>query len=332
MSKLVVGVDLGGTQTRAVLANDEGRILSQRSTLTQAAEGPNAVLERICEQIELAADRQEFAAIGIGAPGATDPFNGVVIMAPNLPGWRNINLTRALSARFHVPIFVGNDANLAGLAEYRYGAGQKARHMIYITVSTGIGGGVIVRDRMLLGRQGLAGEIGHVTIDLSSEERGEVAVGTLEGLASGPNIARRARRALHAGAQSNLLQQLDGDIDALTPEMLGEAATAGDAFALEQFTITGRYLGIGIVNLLHTFNPQRIVVGGGVWMHCHRLMQKSMWETIRDRSNAPEYWQDLEIVSAALGEQVGLLGAVALAVGGLEDMQNAGQGSSELAL
>ena len=304
-----------------MLANVEGQILCQRTTLTQAADGPNAVLERICEQIELAADGREFAAIGIGAPGATDPFSGIVIMAPNLPGWRNINLTRALGARFQVPIFVGNDANLAGLAEYRYGAGQQARHMIYITVSTGIGGGVIVRDRLLLGRQGLAGEIGHVTIDLSSEERGEVAVGTLEGLASGPNIARRARHALHAGAQSSLLQRLGGDIDALTPEMLGEAAREGDTFALEQFAATGRYLGIGITNLLHTFNPQRIVLGGGVWMHCHRFMESAMWETIRTRSNASEYWQDLEIVSAALGGQVGLLGAVALAVGGLEDMQ-----------
>jgi glucokinase len=317
---LVVGVDLGGTQTRAVLANDEGRIISQKTTLTQALEGPNAVLERICEQIELAADGQEFAAIGIGAPGATDPFSGVVIMAPNLPGWRNINLTRTLNARFDVPVFVGNDANLAGLAEHRYGAGQDCSHMIYITVSTGIGGGVIVRNRMLLGRQGLAGEIGHMTIDLSAEERGEVAIGTLEGLASGPNIARRARHALHAGAESSLRQHIGDDIDSLTPELLGEAADGGDAFALEQFAVTGRYLGIGIVNLLHTFNPQRIVLGGGVWMHCRPYMEESMWGTIRARCNASEYWQDLEIVPAALGGQVGLLGAVALAVGGLEDM------------
>ena len=319
---LVVGVDLGGTQTRAVLANDEGRIINQQAALTQAQEGPNAVLERICEQIELAADGQEFSAIGIGAPGATDPFSGVVIMAPNLPGWRNINLTRTLNARFGVPVFVGNDANLAGLAEHRYGAGQDCSHMIYITVSTGIGGGVIVRNRMLLGRQGLAGEIGHVTIDLSAEERGQVVIGTLEGLASGPNIARRARHALHAGAESSLRQRIGDDIDALTPEMLGEAAGGGDAFALDQFAVTGRYLGIGIVNLLHTFNPQRIVLGGGVWMHCRSYMEKNMWETIRARCNASEYWQDLEIVPAALGGQVGLLGAVALAVGGLEDMSS----------
>ncbi len=320
MSMLVIGVDLGGTQTRAVLANEEGRIIKQRATLTQAQEGPNAVLERICEQIELAADGHEFAAIGIGAPGATDPFNGVVIMAPNLPGWRNINLTRALGTRFGVPIFVGNDANLAGLAEHRYGAGQQCAHMIYITVSTGIGGGVIVRDRMLLGRQGLAGEIGHITIDLSAEERGEVAIGTLEGLASGPNIARRARQALREGAGSSLRQRIGDDIDALSPEMLCEAAESGDAFALEQFAVTGRYLGIGITNLLHTFNPYRIVIGGGIWMNCHQFLEQTMWETIRTRCNAPEYWRDLEIVSAALGGQVGLLGAVALAVGGLEDM------------
>ena len=99
-----------------------------------------------------------------------------------------------------------------------------------------------------------------------------------------------------------------------------EAADAGDAFALEQFAVTGRYLGIGIANLLHTFNPYRIVIGGGIWMHCRQFLEQTMWETIRTRCNAPEYWRDLEIVSAALGGQVGLLGAVALAVGGLEDM------------
>ena len=318
---LVIGVDLGGTQTRTVLSDEQGQIVAQRVGPTLAHEGPNAVLERICEQIEDAADDRTFDAIGIGAPGATDPFAGVVIMAPNLPGWRNINLRKALSARFGVPIFVGNDANLAGLAEHRFGAGQGTNHMIYITVSTGIGGGVIVRGRMLLGRQGLAGEIGHVTVDLTAEEEGSVAIGTLEGLASGPNIARRARRALHQGAESILLEKYVDHVDAVTPELLNEAAQAGDAFALEQFALTGRYLGIGIANLLHTFNPQRIVIGGGIWMHCNQYLEETMWAEIRSRTNAAEYWQDLEIISAQLGGKVGLLGAVALAVGGLEDRE-----------
>jgi glucokinase len=203
--------------------------------------------------------------------------------------------------------------------------------MVYITVSTGIGSGVIIDGRMLLGRQGLAAEIGHMTIDASVEDAeasGDASVahvtthskrriGTLEGLASGPNIAARAQAALAAGAQSNVLTLTDGELSAVTPRILNEAARAGDGFARQQFAITARYLGIGITNLLHTFNPDRIVLGGSVWMHAHDLMEEVVWETIRRRAQSPEYWQALSIVAAALGDDVGLLGAVALAYDGL---------------
>jgi glucokinase len=238
-------------------------------------------------------------------------------MAPNLAGWRNVNLRQELSKHFDAPVFVGNDANLAGLAEHRYGAGRGCAHMIYITVSTGIGAGVISDNRMLLGQQGLGAEIGHMTIDVEAEQPGSNIIGTLEGLASGPNIARRAQAALRRGEQSQVLALAGGKIDAVTPELLNQAAHAGDGFALAQFRETGRYLGIGVTNMLHIFNPQRIVIGGSVWLHCHGFMADAIWETIRARAQSPAYWQQLEIVSAALGDDVGLLGAVALAVDGL---------------
>jgi glucokinase len=250
-----------------------------------------------------------------------------LLMGPNLPGWRNVNLVELLGAHFRTPIFVGNDANLAGLAEHRYGAGQGVRHMVYMTVSTGIGTGVIIDDRMLLGRNGLAAELGHMTIDITAETIGaeggcgtpasESIVGTLEGLASGPNIAKRAQLALAAGAQSAVIDLVDGELAAVTPHVLNDAARAADPFALEQFRITARYLGIGISNMLHIFNPDRVVIGGSVWMHTHDLMEEVLWETIRSRSQSPEYWQELSIVSAALGDDVGLLGSVALAHDGL---------------
>jgi glucokinase len=230
-----------------------------------------------------------------------------------LRDWHNIPLRRLLVQRFEVPVFIGNDANLAGLAEYRYGAGRRSSHMIYITVSTGIGGGIISGKRLLLGRQGLAAEIGHVTIDYSGEQEGRHEIGTLEGLASGPNLGRRARRALAGGAHSIVLEWVNGDIDAVTPKLLQQAAAEGDAFALDQFALNGRYLGVGITNLLHTFNPQRIVIGGSVWLHAQEFMITTMWETIRRRSKSPDYWNELEIVSAELGDDVGLLGAIALA-------------------
>ncbi|MCC6458196.1 MAG: ROK family protein [Caldilineaceae bacterium] len=333
MSDLVVGLDLGGTQIRAVLADAAGTVLARHNRLTEAHEGPRAVLDRIYATIAAVMPDGGVAAIGVGAPGPTDPYQGIVLMGPNLPGWRNVNLRQLLGDHFQTPVFVGNDANVAGLAEHRYGAGQGVRHMVYITVSTGIGTGVIVDNRLLLGRQGLAAEIGHMTIDAWVENGVEAGsgygsetqaggadahlIGTLEGLASGPNLAKRAQAALAAGAQSAVLKLAMGKLEAVTPRLLNQAARDGDPFALEQFQITGRYLGIGITNILHIFNPERIVLGGGVWMHAQELMAETMWATIRSRAQSPEYWQELSVVSAALGDDVGLLGAVALAHDGL---------------
>lgn len=317
MSDIVVGVDLGGTQIRAVLADQSGKIRARETMLTRAEEGSSAVLKRIRQAIDSVTGDKQIAALGIGAPGPTDPYKGVVLMGPNLPGWDHVNLCELLEDHVHVPVYVGNDANVAGLAEHRYGAGQGVAHMVYITVSTGIGTGVIIDNRMLLGVRGLAAEIGHITIDAAAEQHGDNVVGTLEGLASGPNIARRARMALGQGAQSSALVLAGNDLEAITPSILNQAARAGDKFALDIFRETGRYLGIGITNILHTFNPERIVIGGSVWNHARDLLEASLWETIRTRAESPEYWQELSIVSAALGEDVGLLGAVALAFDGL---------------
>lgn len=314
----MIGVDLGGTQIRAVLADRSGQIHAREAMLTKAHEGPEAVLARIYQAIDAVTGDAPVTALGIGAPGPTDPYQGVVLMGPNLRGWRNVKLGDLLANRFQVPVYVGNDANLAGLAEHRYGAGQGVAHMVYMTVSTGIGTSVIIDHRMLLGTRGLAAEIGHTTIDAAAEQEGDNVVGTLEGLASGPNIARRAKEGLRQGQESAVLALAGNDIDAVTPPLLNAAARDGDAFALSIFRETGRYLGIGITNILHTFNPQRIVIGGGVWTHAHDLLEDSMWATIRARAQSPEYWEELSIVTASLGHDVGLLGAVALAFDGLQ--------------
>ena len=191
--KYVVAVDLGGTQIRVARARMDGTIERRLARFTYAEDGPVAVLERIRALVKTIAAPGKAAAIGIGAPGPTDPFRGVLLMGPNLPGWRDVDLREELAVFADAPVFVGNDANLAALAEHRYGAGAGCRHMVYFTVSTGIGAGVIVNGELLLGRQGLAGELGHMTIDMQSDARDAGLVGTLEGMASGPNFARRAR-------------------------------------------------------------------------------------------------------------------------------------------
>ncbi len=316
MIEHVVGVDLGGTQIRAVLADRKGTVIARDQRMTEADEGPAAVIARVIDSIRTVTGDANVAAIGIGAPGPIDPHRGIVLMGPNLPGWKHVDLRNALYEPFGVPVFVGNDANLAALAEHRYGAGRGVDHMIYITQSTGIGMGIIVDGHMLVGAQGLAAEAGHMTIDLSQDNPAQGVVGTLEGLAAGPDLAARAQRRLRAGAQSLAVALAGGNIDNVSPRELGDAAAQGDAFALAQFEETGRYLGVGITNLLHTFNPQRIVIGGSVWMHCRPYMEESLWKTIRARAQSQEYWQWLDIVTAELGSDVGLLGAVALAVTG----------------
>jgi len=316
MIEHVVGVDLGGTQIRAVLADREGTVIARDQRMTDADEGPAAVIARVIDSIRTVTGDANVAAIGIGAPGPIDPHRGIVLMGPNLPGWKHVDLRNALYEPFGVPVFVGNDANLAALAEHRYGAGRGVDHMIYITQSTGIGMGIIVDGHMLVGAQGLAAEAGHMTIDLSQDNPAQGVVGTLEGLAAGPDLAAHAQRRLRAGAQSLAVALAGGNIDNVSPRELGDAAAQGDAFALAQFEETGRYLGVGITNLLHTFNPQRIVIGGSVWMHCRPYMEENLWKTIRARAQSQEYWQWLDIVTAELGSDVGLLGAVALAVTG----------------
>lgn len=320
MTARVIGVDLGGTQIRSVVAGLDGEVFARDSRLTLADEGPDAVMARILESVRVVLEAaandggDRVAAIGIGAPGPTDPHRGVLLMGPNLPGWRNVNLRDLLFTPFGVPVYVGNDANVAALAEFRFGAGRGVEHMVYITQSTGVGGGIIINRRMLVGSQGLAAEIGHMTIDLSKDNPEFGVVGTLEGLAAGPDIAARAQRRLAAGASSAAVARAGG-IDSLSTRHLVEAAHEGDAFALAQLHEAGVYMGVGITNLLHVFNPQRIVIGGGVWLNGHPFMLDAVWQTIKARAQSTEFWQWLTIVPAALGDDVGLLGAVALAVG-----------------
>ncbi len=283
MSEHVVGVDLGGTQIRAVLADRSGTVIARDQRMTDADEGPDAVIERIVASVRTVIGEEPISAIGIGAPGPVDPHRGIVLMAANLPGWSHVDLRNALYEPFGAPVYVGNDANLAGLAEHHYGAGRGVDHMIYITQSTGIGLGIIVDGHMLVGAQGLAAESGHNTIDLSQDDAALGIVGTMEGSAAGPDIAARAQRRLHAGAQSVAVELAGGDIARVSPHILCKAAGQGDPFTLAEFAETGRYMGVGITNLLHTFNPQRIVIGGSVWMHCRSYMEESMWATIRAR-------------------------------------------------
>lgn len=308
-SPLAVAVDLGGTHLRAALFTAEGAMLSRTRVRTEAERGPDAVIERIADvvrEVMGTAPGQSIMGVGVTAPGPVDEKRGVVASPPNLPGWADVPLAERLQALLGLPVFLGNDANLAALGEYRYGAGKGLDDIIYITVSTGIGGGIISNGRLLTGAHGMAAEIGHMPIVPDGPLCGCGQRGHLEALASGPNIAREAEAALKRGWPS-LLANHDGPLTAVE---VVQAAQQGDATARHVLARAGHYLGVGIALLVHVFNPQRIIVGGGVSNAGDFLLEPAR-QSARDHVMKP-YRDTFDIVPAALGDDAGLYGAGAL--------------------
>jgi glucokinase len=313
MPPYIIAVDLGGTQIRAALCDPSGQIYKRVARPTKASEGPPAVQARIYQTIGEAAEgvnMDEVAGIGIGAPGPLDPTTGTILEAPNLPGWVNVPLRNLVSAHFGKPTFLGNDANVAGLAEATYGAARGIQDLIYLTISTGIGSGVISSGKMLLGARGLAAEAGHTIINPDGPKCGCGNRGCLESFASGPSITRDVVARLKAGKASKITKMVGGDLSKVDARIINEAAGAGDKLAVNAFRRAGHYLGLGITNLLHLFNPRMVVLGGSV-TKAGPLLFDPMWETLREKA-MPGYLDGLAIVPAALGDDVGLLGALAL--------------------
>lgn len=310
----VAAVDLGGTSFRVALVTADGALRGRTRGRTPVEGGPATVLGRIDEVVrEVVADVgwPAVQALSLAVPGPVNPWTGVVRQAPNLPGWVEVDVRGFFAARVPMPVFVGNDANLAALGEQRYGAGRGRRHLVYLTVSTGIGGGVIVDDRLLLGAHGLAGELGHVVIDSHGPPCGCGGAGCLEQLASGTAIARRAAAELRAGVAPARLRELGGDADAVRAEHLAAWAEQGEPFARRLITEAAIWLGVGVASFVHIFDPEIVIIGGGV-----SRMGELLFEPLRAAVATrvmPAFRVGLEIVPAVLGDDAGLYGAAAWA-------------------
>lgn len=302
--RYIIGVDLGGTRLRAALADEQGAILSEVRVLTEGGDGPDGVIAKIVgcvDQMRAALPPGgDLAGIGIGSPGPLDPFAGIVFTMPNLPGWQNVPLRAILEERTGLSVELGNDANAAALGEWYYGGGKGSRNMVYITVSTGIGGGVIADGRLILGRRGAATEVGHHIIDAASGA-------SWEDMASGTGLARAAAEAMIADPRS-LLHDL-ATPETITAAEVAQAAAAGDPLAQRLLDREGQLIGIGLVNMLHLFSPEIILLGGGVVVHNPHLIEQAR-QVIGERAFA--IYRDVPVRPAALGERAGLLGAVAL--------------------
>lgn len=313
MSPYILAVDLGGTQIRAALCDPQGQIYRRIARATGAADGPAPVIGRLIESIaEAIGDTpiDQIAGIGIDAPGPLNPVTGIVLSPPNLPGWDSIPLRSLISQRFGRPTFLNNDANMAALGENTFGAGRGVRDMIYLTISTGVGSGIITDGRMVQGGNGLGAEAGHIIINPDGPLCNCGHHGCLEAYSSGTGIARYAVERIKAGKKTRITKMVSGDLGKITARVVNEAAQLGDKVGTQALRRAGRYLGIGIANLLRLFNPQMVVLGGSV-MKAGPLLTEPMWDAIRDA--VPRiYWEGLAIVPAALGDDVALLGCVAL--------------------
>jgi glucokinase len=277
-----IGIDLGGTELRAAIVSADGRVLAHARTETAAMAGPDAVIGQMAALVGQIAAAHRIVGVGIGSPGPLDAAAGMVVHAPTLRGWNDVPLARLAAARLGLPVRIDNDANVAALAEWRFGAGRGLRHIVYVTVSTGIGGGV-------------AGEIGHMAITEAPIACACGGLGCWEALASGTALGQRATEM--------------GGFGRVTARDVARLAAAGDATAAGLLAEEARYLGIGFVNLLHLYAPEMIVVGGGV-SDCLPAMRAEIERVIHRRA-MPAY-RDVPVVAAALGRQAGVIGAALL--------------------
>jgi len=309
----IVAVDLGGTNIRAAMfPTAEPTPSAIVRVPTRAAEGPDAVIGRIIGAIEeVSSGVGDGIRIGVGAPGLIDPHRGVVVEAPNLTAWINTPLRDRLVQHFACPVAIGNDANLAALGEWRHGAGRGTHNLLFLILGTGIGGGVIIDDRLLVGARGLAGELGHMTIDPDGPLCGCGKRGHVEALAAGPAIARRARERIAAGEPSALGSGATRAAG-ITAEDVAAAALAGDPLAREVLADAGSVLGLHLANLVHAFDPEIIVFGGGVSQIGAPLFEP-MEESLRRNVLHPAYLEGLRLERSALGDDAGLIGAMVLA-------------------
>jgi glucokinase len=310
---LVLALDVGGTKLAAGVVSRDGSVLSNLIVPSRAEEGPERMIAR---HVDLGREAvtaagvswSEIAAVGIACGGPLDPLAGIIQSPPSLPGWDDVPLVSMVERALDRPAVVDNDATAGALAEWWYGAGRARSidHLIYLTVSTGIGGGLILDGRVYRGAAWNAGELGHLTVDYLGRQCGCGRRGCLEAYASGTNIAARAREALATGEPSTL-----AELPTVTARDVAEHAAAGDALAGRIWDETTVILGSAVANILDVFNPQLVVFGGGVTRAGDQFLRPVREAGLRQAMHPAA--RSADVVLATLGDRLGVVSAAALA-------------------
>jgi len=317
--EIFVVSDVGGTQIRVAAFNIlDLTMCSQKKIATQALkQNPT---DRLINLIDEISKGHTIKAISIGVPGLINPRDGIIIEAPNVPGWINLPIKEILVSHFNVPVFLGNDANLAALGEWKFGAGIGHNNLLYLTISTGIGSGVIIDGQLLVGEQGLAAEFGHVTILPDGPMCGCGHRGHIEALSSGTAISNYVKEELLNGRNSSLQ-----GIEFPSSKEIYTAAKNGDELSIEAFERAGKYLGIALANFLHMLNPSIVIFGGGV-TQVGPLLFKPMLDSLQRSIFSEGYLDKIVITTAKLGDDVGLKGALALLLSNYQLLKNSNPG------
>lgn len=313
MKKVAIGVDVGGTKINAVAIDETGKILAKVVAPTNASKGKTVAIRNILsviKQIITLAQNKNLhpTGIGIGAPGPLNPETGIIIKAPNLPGWKNVPLRNIISAHTNLPVVLENDANAAALGEYYFGAGKNAKVMLLLTLGTGVGGGIIIDGKIFSGANFIGAELGHTIIKYDGLKCPCGNYGCLEAYVSAPAIVRRAQTA--QGKKTALIKMTNKRLTGLTAKMIYEAAKKGDRFSQNIMRETGQLLGIGITTLANIFNPELVIIGGGVSQAGNMILSTARQE-VRRRA-MPGIARTLSILHAKLGEEAGAIGAACL--------------------
>jgi glucokinase len=300
-SPVIGGIDLGGTKILSLVVSRTGSVLAEDIRPSLAAEGQQAVIARMVASLreslaKAGVDGRQLLAVGVSAPGPVDYTRGVITSPPNLPGWHDVPLASIIAKEFGVPCVLENDANSSAFAEHRWGAGRGTRHMLFLTLSSGIGGSIIIDGALYRGASGSAGEVGHMTIDSGGPRCGCGRRGCLEMQASGLALARRGRR-LVARYPDSLLARLARE-QPLSAKLIEQAANQGDEGARELIVRAGRDLGIGLASLINIFDPELIVLGGSLTKMGDLYLGPTR-ETAREEAFA-QTWRDVRIVVGEL--------------------------------
>ena len=323
--KYIVGLDIGGTKCAVVLAqfSTEIKIIDKIKFPTESEKGFEYTKNQLFHNIYQILERNklqinQICSIGVSCGGPLDSRSGVILCPPNLPGWVNIPFVKLLEDEFKIPAFIQNDANACALVEWKLGAGKGTQNMMFLTMGTGMGGGIIAEGKLLVGASDMGGEVGHIRI----EEDGPIGFGkhgSFEGFCSGGGIARLAqdlaRKALKEGKPFEWAKE-EEEIDNLDTKQIAEYAKKGDADAIKIFRIVGEKLGKGVSYFVDILNPEVIVIGS-IFGRCEELLRPSMEEVI-ERECIPFSKAACKVVPAGTGEQIGDLASIMVAAYGLK--------------